>query len=762
MSKIFDSVNVYGSGTTTGATFRTFDSSGNNTVIIRDDGKVGIGTTTPTAPLQVQGTAIPSTNENLAYFTVSDAPGAYFGIGNGTTFDGSFHPKLFGRQSSLSNGSAANYAGVIDSTQDSGSTAVVNFQAHLDTSSPVVTRPIFQWSNWSTKLMTMDADGNLGIGNTSPTSKLHITNTSTDNSFLVEDQSSDSSPFVIDNNGNVGIGVTGTTYKLDVNGTTFHRDNVQIENTKEIFWSDTTTTWPTSINNRIRWTLNNDFAAIYAFQPSSDDIDFVFKIADNANTSLDNYVFWIDNDISGGGEANDAYPLEMNGLQFIVNPLRRYATIPANSGAGNTDFYVLKQSATTLSQSVMFADVSTTRVGINTSTPSETLDVNGKIKTTNLQITSGAVSGYLLTSDNNGNATWQVNSATTITINNNSNNRIITATGNNDEINGESNLTFDGNTLTSIKNSSSPNLIIRDTGTTSTDAYIRFLGLSGGSPSWAMGTNKGNNSDFEIRYGSGSNTSLGNTLAFAIQSASTGFYTYQFGPSNAVKIVTAGDSGQIRLRDNASGFDTTFTRFTNYSAIAANNGGSTDETFYINNDSNSGRTSFGGGGVGGSIDQMEFYPDPRTDLPVNGGSGLYIKNNLSVDGTVRVGSVTSTGVAVYRNASTGILTTTSSDVRLKKDITQITNPLDIINNLRGVYYNWQSNDDFETDDTTRQIGLIAQEVEPVLPEAVVLNGVKDYKTVKYSEIVSVLIEGMKEQQKMINDLKQEIENLKNP
>jgi hypothetical protein len=406
-------------------------------------------------------------------------------------------------------------------------------------------------------------------------------------------------------------------------------------------------------------------------------------------------------------------------------------------------------------------DVINSRVGIGTVVPTDRLTVDGKTKTTNLQVTSGAVSGYLLTSDNNGNATWQVNSATTITINNNSNNRIITATGNNDEINGESNLTFDGNTLTSIKNSSSPNLIIRDTGTTSTDAYIRFLGLSGGTPSWAMGVNKGINNDFEIRYSSGSGASLANILAFAIQSASTGFYSYQFGPSNSVNIVTAPDAGQIRLRDNISDVETTLTRFTNYTAIGANDG-STDEPFYINNDSNSGRTSFGGGGVGGSLDQMEFYPDPRTDLPVNGGSGLYIKNNLSVDGTVRVGSVTSTGVAVYRNASTGILTTTSSDVRLKKDITQITNPLDIINNLRGVYYNWQSNDDFETDDTSRQIGLIAQEVEPVLPEAVVLNGLKDYKTVKYSEIVSVLIEGMKEQQKMINDLKQEIENLKNP
>jgi hypothetical protein len=47
-------------------------------------------------------------------------------------------------------------------------------------------------------------------------------------------------------------------------------------------------------------------------------------------------------------------------------------------------------------------------VGIGTTTPSEKLDVSGKTKTINLQVTSGATTGYVLTSDSSGNATWQI------------------------------------------------------------------------------------------------------------------------------------------------------------------------------------------------------------------------------------------------------------------------------------------------------------------------------------------------------------------
>ena len=138
-----------------------------------NDGKLGVNIA-PTATLHVVGDAIPSTNENIAFFQVADGDGAYFSIQNGSTADGVFEPKIFGRQVSSTNRSAVTYAGVIDSAQDSGTNPVVGFQAHLNTLVAVVTRPLFQWANWSTKLMTMLANGNVGIGTTTPSEKLEV------------------------------------------------------------------------------------------------------------------------------------------------------------------------------------------------------------------------------------------------------------------------------------------------------------------------------------------------------------------------------------------------------------------------------------------------------------------------------------------------------------------------------------------------------------------------------------------------------------
>lgn len=95
--------------------------------------------------------------------------------------------------------------------------------------------------------------------------------------------------------------------------------------------------------------------------------------------------------------------------------------------------------------------------------------------------------------------------------------------------------------------------------------------------------------------------------------------------------------------------------------------------------------------------------------------------------------------------------TLHSSRRWKKNITPIDGALEKVRALKGVYYDEKATD-------LRNIGLIAEDVGEVIPEVVAYeaNGV-DAKSVDYARLVAVLIEGMKEQQKQIEELKATIE-----
>lgn len=101
-----------------------------------------------------------------------------------------------------------------------------------------------------------------------------------------------------------------------------------------------------------------------------------------------------------------------------------------------------------------------------------------------------------------------------------------------------------------------------------------------------------------------------------------------------------------------------------------------------------------------------------------------------------------------------------SDIRLKRDIKPITHAIEMIQSIRGVHYMWRT-DEFPqmTLPEERQIGVIAQEVEKLLPE--VISEKKDgYKAVDYTKIVPVLIEAVKEQQQQIANLQTLVDQLR--
>jgi len=115
-----------------------------------------------------------------------------------------------------------------------------------------------------------------------------------------------------------------------------------------------------------------------------------------------------------------------------------------------------------------------------------------------------------------------------------------------------------------------------------------------------------------------------------------------------------------------------------------------------------------------------------------------ISGNFYASGTITAGS----DVVAY------------SDARIKTNIQTINNALEKVLSLRGVTYMRT-----DSDDTREKIGVIAQEVQKVLPQVVFeqSNGILG---VSYGNMIGVLIEAIKEQQAQIEDLKEEVKKLR--
>ncbi|HRS18098.1 MAG TPA: tail fiber domain-containing protein [Bacteroidales bacterium] len=148
---------------------------------------------------------------------------------------------------------------------------------------------------------------------------------------------------------------------------------------------------------------------------------------------------------------------------------------------------------------------------------------------------------------------------------------------------------------------------------------------------------------------------------------------------------------------------------------------------------------------------------PRWNGSALGNSSIWDNGS----GNVHIGN--STISASYALQVTGAFKTEkiyhSSDARWKQNVLPIDNALSKVQQLRGVTYEWKT-EEFPEKHFSKgtQIGLIAQEVEKVLPELVITDDT-GYKAVEYANIVAVLIEAIKEQQAIIDAQKLEIEKL---
>ena len=87
----------------------------------------------------------------------------------------------------------------------------------------------------------------------------------------------------------------------------------------------------------------------------------------------------------------------------------------------------------------------------------------------------------------------------------------------------------------------------------------------------------------------------------------------------------------------------------------------------------------------------------------------------------------------------------TSDVRLKQNVQPLTGATEVVNQLQGVSFDWIENGE-------RAYGLIAQEVEKIVPELVEHDEHKDVKYVKYLGLIAYLVEANKELQARVEAL----------
>ena len=171
---------------------------------------------------------------------------------------------------------------------------------------------------------------------------------------------------------------------------------------------------------------------------------------------------------------------------------------------------------------------------------------------------------------------------------------------------------------------------------------------------------------------------------------------------------------------------------------------------------------------GGAGDRTSFFiSDPGVNMSILPGWDDYSSNSAVIIGKL---GFNDPGVRDYRlwvegdtNVEGAIYvneTFHTSDKKFKKDIKGIDSALSKITNIKGVSYEWKT-DEFKDRKFSKgtHFGVIGQDVEKILPN-IVSENYKGEKSVAYTELIPILIEAMKEQQETITALSDEVKELK--
>lgn len=192
---------------------------------------------------------------------------------------------------------------------------------------------------------------------------------------------------------------------------------------------------------------------------------------------------------------------------------------------------------------------------------------------------------------------------------------------------------------------------------------------------------------------------IGQPVSTLLTVPDTGVVAGDYGSDTLIPVITIGDDGRITYAANVS--------------VSGGGGGSISITNDVDTDSNT------------------FY--------------ILLANNTD-SGTLTAANVANT--KLFFNANTGVLTATDfnslSDETLKINVTPIENATQTVIQIEAVEFNW-------ADNGRKSSGVIAQQLEPVIPHLVTTNS-NGIKTVNYDGIIAYLVQTVKELDARVKEL----------
>jgi len=249
--------------------------------------------------------------------------------------------------------------------------------------------------------------------------------------------------------------------------------------------------------------------------------------------------------------------------------------------------------------------------------------------------------------------------------------------------------------------------------------------------------NDGSYSSFDFRVESNNNTHMlfvdsGNDrVGIGVSSPADKLHIEGTTSSTRMRVKTTTGSAEARLITNNGDWILSSSGSSNQFQIY----NATTSSTYFAIDSN------GDVGIGGATTSFK--------LDVQGGSARISSGGLGV-------GVNPSGTTGRGDFSNDVIAYSTSDKRLKENIKPLDSALDKVLKISGVEFDWKELSEKEKKtihgNEGHDVGVIAQEIEEVLPEVVTTRD-SGYKAVKYEKIVPLLIEAIKEQQKQIEELK---------